>query len=535
MTGSHFRVKTLIFSLVFVGLGSIAITNVGLYYDEVHQAPASFIYKGLQSPFFNFYSFHGIPLMNMTYSGALKSHLYGFYLFLFNQDFSVLSWRMMGLLTVGLSLFLFGMLTGRIIPGRSLTLFYLLFISDVSILMMTRHDWGPVALALSLRILFIAFWIKGELENHPDKINSFILGLIAGISFYEKLSSLVLIMPLIYILLFNKERRSAKHFIVAFLGLTLGSIPVIAINLDTWIRQGVFFSLHEVKTTIELSISGFINYIPEYISLGAGKIVREFILGSSTPTIVSTLETILMVTLLSGSLLFAWLNRQRGKFTRLYIISLLSYLSIGSFIYFLPQHTWCHHWIIGTPFQYITIALLFASINYDSRELSHHRIVIMRRLNLVLVIALLALRSYLLVAVENDLIRGKISYKWSMEYTKLGQFAAQQPDDVLFIAGDWGIATQIYCLGNGRTNIIEVFSKSPFHDDHLKEIVSSGALNCIYLMFNERPIVVNDSTAADILSFVSILQGYNETDIVDALKFKNIKIFKYTRDISGKL
>ena len=85
------------FAAGFVAVASIRLEGQGLHYDELHQAPAAFAWVGKEAPFFNLVQVWGIPLLNMTYSGALKSTLLGWWLRLSGAPFGVVSWRMAGI------------------------------------------------------------------------------------------------------------------------------------------------------------------------------------------------------------------------------------------------------------------------------------------------------------------------------------------------------------------------------------------------------------------------------------------------------
>src|SRR4051794_21579117 len=65
-------------AIVFILLTSHHLDSQGLYYDELHQATAAFTYLGKHPTMFN-YEFHGISVLNMSYSGAIKSNIYGLY------------------------------------------------------------------------------------------------------------------------------------------------------------------------------------------------------------------------------------------------------------------------------------------------------------------------------------------------------------------------------------------------------------------------------------------------------------------------
>ena len=49
-------------------------------------------------------------------------------------------------------------------------------------------------------------------------------------------------------------------------------------------------------------------------------------------------------------------------------IIVVCYLAVGAGLFMLPNATWAHHWVIGTPFQYLAIAL---AIGPRARRLIH--------------------------------------------------------------------------------------------------------------------------------------------------------------------
>src|SRR5579862_254356 len=96
----------------FLFLTARHLNTPGLYYDELHQAIAAFDYIGRHYPSFN-HEFHGVPILNMSYSGAIKSNVYGLYLRFVEPHFTVVSWRLLGLLFAAGGLGAFYAATGR--------------------------------------------------------------------------------------------------------------------------------------------------------------------------------------------------------------------------------------------------------------------------------------------------------------------------------------------------------------------------------------------------------------------------------------
>jgi hypothetical protein len=127
-------------ALAFLALSTVRLDWQGMYYDEVHQAPASFFYIG-EHPALFVYPVLGIPVLNMGYSGAIKSAVYGAYLRLSGAHFTVFSWRLLGILFVSVGLLLFYRFAAVRLPVASSLVFLALFLTDTSAILMTRHDW----------------------------------------------------------------------------------------------------------------------------------------------------------------------------------------------------------------------------------------------------------------------------------------------------------------------------------------------------------------------------------------------------------
>src|SRR5438046_934415 len=93
----HAILVTVAATIVFVVMATYRIDRPGLYYDELHQATGAFAYIGRPTSMFFVEPIAGIPLMNMSYSGAIKTAIYGIYLRGSGLPFSILSWRLLGI------------------------------------------------------------------------------------------------------------------------------------------------------------------------------------------------------------------------------------------------------------------------------------------------------------------------------------------------------------------------------------------------------------------------------------------------------
>ena len=125
-------------------------------------------------------------------------------------------------------------------------------------------------------------------------------------------------------------------------------------------------------------------------------------------------------------------------------------ICIGLFL--LPQETWVHHWVVGTPFQYVAIGLGLETLLNASPLSTRSRLL---GLTTRLIVAiLLVTRIVGLEFLEGALWRGQTGKLWSPDLTELGRLAAAQANDAIFVAADWGVGTQIYCFANGRPGFV---------------------------------------------------------------------------------
>ena len=66
-------------------------------------------------------------------------------------------------------------------------------------------------------------------------------------------------------------------YIFCFLGLIIGSLPLILLNIASFIKFGYFVSLENTANNCKIFSNNFFLYFIKYISLGAGSNVKNFI------------------------------------------------------------------------------------------------------------------------------------------------------------------------------------------------------------------------------------------------------------------
>jgi hypothetical protein len=494
----------LVAAVAFLALSTCNLTGQGLNYDEVHQATAAFAYLPSPPPVaFAAYELAGVPVLNMSYSGAIKTGIFGLYLRLFDQDFSVINWRLTGLLFVSTALVLFGMIIPNNLSPVATATLLLLCLTDATLILASRHDWGPVALSFSLRLVFIAVWIRSELQRALALKGFFTLGLLVGVSVFEKLSSVVLLIPLIMILI--PKYRVGKTYVVVAIGLISGAMPLILVNIDSFFRFGTIVSLSEPSVSRSLDVQEFWSHIVSYGSLGNGEVAKAFILGTEPSFLTANLEPVLLwgalILLLAGSMVST-----QTRWYRMSLMMLGSYLLIGVVLFIFPLPTWVHHWIMGTPFQYCSIGLGVAAMA-SAQSASPVRFHAIRAAYLGVVALLASAHLFSSIDLMQSLSRGASATSWDPSLTRLGNFAAAHADESVFIAAEWGTANQIRVFVHGRTDVVYEtiwdYGSSAGKSDPSATDVDSGRL--LFMRYLPGPEHVLDTVANPRKRFLYLL------------------------------
>ena len=470
-------------ALLFMALAGVRIEAQGPQYDELHQATGAFTWLGEPAPpLFCMSAWNRVCVLNMPYSAALKTNLYGLYLRLVQPRFTLASWRWLGIVLIASGIVLFSVLARRALSLPGLAVFLALLLTDVTVLLDGRFDFGPVAISLGLRLALLGVWMGSWMgseagEGGPSARSSFVLGALTGFATFEKLSAVVLVPALAVLVLGSPGRRSRRHLVAAGAGLATGTLPLALINLGSLISYGRLVSPVSGGPAVDRSLSGLLSYGGEYLTLGHGGLFRAFMLGLGGQPWAEILEGILAGAVFL-SIAFLAARRDAPGSLRLAGLALAGYGAVGCGLWLLPRATWAHHWILGTPFQYAALALALSS------EAGRR----FRRPALAVLAALwIAARLPGLVAVEQAFARGAASPAWDPSLARLGEFAAARAGEAVFVASDWGVATQILCFGNGRPGLVH----EPFWHYHgpqtLRDILRTGNRRVFYLVRLRNP------------------------------------------------
>jgi hypothetical protein len=480
---------------IFMTLTTYRLERTGLYFDELHQAVGAFSWVGRPTEMFSILPIASRPVFNMPYSGAIKTTVYGLFLRISGRPFSIVSWRLIGILFSAGGITVFLLLTHERLTLVSQLILVALLLSDVNFLLQSRHDWGPVALAFLLRMLFLGLWVRWS--NHLTRTRCAVLGLLVGVAIFEKLSSAVLIAPLAIMLLPRSDVPWLKRFCYAAGGVLVGTMPVIAANIYWVVHHGELLALAVTKSSTQTMA----DYAFNYLALGNGRQQRQMIFNTAMHPWSEWLEAIALTGLIASTLFIAVRSRRRHEEMPIAATALLCYAAVAVGLRYLPTATSINHWIIGTPFQYLALALV-AGVREASFERLRTRLV----LGTLLAVLLFA-RMPAVISAYQAIRDDRYNLSWHPSINDGAKFVAAQPDDTIVIAADWGVGTQIFCMANGRQDFMfEVLSGGYDGPVTLEAMLDNPARQVAIVALPRPPR--DSATARRVLHDMAALKGW---------------------------
>lgn len=154
------------------------------------------------------------------------------------------------------------------------------------------------------------------------------------------------------------------------------------------------------------------------------------------------------------------------------------------------------------------------------------------RLLLRLVVGvLLTVRLAGLWSVENMLWQGEASRTWHPNLTQLGVFAAEHANEAIFVAADWGVATQIYCLSNGRHGLVQQIFSSYSGPADLLRLQKQFAVNVVYVVSLNPPSKVRLENTQRIFEDFESNSHWTEVKVEPLVaNFTAVKVRKFLFD-----
>jgi hypothetical protein len=221
--------------LIYFVLGLAVIPQTGLQDDELlFSAP---YFHVPDSAIFSLHIFHTqLPLMQLTYLGALKSWL--FLPILAGLPVSYLTIRLPALATGSLTIWLFFWLLERTNGRIAAWIGGILLATDTMFLFTTCFDWGPVVLQHLLAVAGMALLVKfiqDDFIQDEQRWALFLGFLCFGLALWDKALFAWFFSGLIVaaVAVFPREvwaRLSLKNVGLAAAGLCVGALPLIAYN-----------------------------------------------------------------------------------------------------------------------------------------------------------------------------------------------------------------------------------------------------------------------------------------------------------------
>lgn len=262
MLRARAEVLALVFCLLFVAVGSLWISEVGLQNDE------ALFSAGMYPPF------GPSPSMLMSYVGALKSYVY---LPIFKVwPPSAASVRFPALVLGGLTIWLFYLLLKRTLDTRTALAGTALIATDTSFLLTSRWDWGPVVLqhlCLAGGVLAVVLYTRQR------RLVWLFVGFLAfGLGLWDKaiFAWSLVGLGVAAVAVFPRRTFAAlswRAVAVASLGLATGAAPLILHNLKydfVTFRQNAGFSSEILGYKARLLLSAL-----DGSGLIGGSIVRD--------------------------------------------------------------------------------------------------------------------------------------------------------------------------------------------------------------------------------------------------------------------
>ncbi len=477
----------LLFALIYLDLP-------GLEYDE-----NIFVDAALGNVNGTFVEWHlplgpfDIPIMIMRYIGAVKSYLYAPIFAVFGTSVHTVRVPavLLGLLTLGLTY-----LTVKAMLGRWVALLcFILLATDPSFIFSNKLDWGPVALAMALRMasLYLLWrWLNnGRLRILGLACFLLGVGLFNKIVFAWFIGALALAFPLCFRARIRK-RLTAGAVLLALACFLAGCAPLIAYNIrfplltfkgqkmitSSW-SEGLIYRYNLFRNTLGGSeILYFINeQTPEELAETYRRpaedgmdsvftaILRWFPLQRSLTAHALVLALGLIVVLLL----------RRNLVERecvLFFLSLL--LIIVAFICLTAQATGLHHVIEVYPFVHILISYATCEAMRRARSLRAPTARNLAGGGLGAVIGLVAITPLVVDVgyIKAFKVRGGAG-RWSDAIYRLADYSKRNPGRHMLIM-DWGFDVQLVVLGRDRIHLEEAFVRA------LESDSESGKMQAIY-------------------------------------------------------
>jgi hypothetical protein len=217
-------------ALFFIALGTIFVNRTGIEEDEAMFA--SPLYR--EWCFFAIRFRHGrIPIMQMSYVGALKTWIYTPIAALWQPSAAML--RVPALILGAITIFLVWTLIDTVHSRRAAWAGSLFLATEAVFLLTNVFDWGPVAIQHVLLVSMLLSCVQWMRSMHDGWL--FLAAVCCGLAFWDKAIFIWMFSGLIAgSLVFwrvIRDRFTWKRAAIVVTGIALGGAPLIGYNLKT--------------------------------------------------------------------------------------------------------------------------------------------------------------------------------------------------------------------------------------------------------------------------------------------------------------
>jgi 4-amino-4-deoxy-L-arabinose transferase-like glycosyltransferase len=420
---------------VYFGIATWALGRMGLYYDEMF-----FVNAALGRPAGNLFvslEWHGVPLMLMPYIGALKAWIYYPIFKIFGV--TALSVRLPAILIGASAIWITYEYVRRLFSPSAGWIAASLLAVDPSFIFHTRWDWGTTALMMFLKSLFlvgVCEWLRtGRLWpcwlalgaaalGVFDKLNFMWVPVAAGLS-------ILIVYPRRVWEFVRRDRLNAA----LFLGAVVAMLTTFLIYQQTHLPKNWWISPSqmqarwaEVLRLLRISVGGAGPYF--------------FIFAREIPSASIHVVVLGMASLLAVCAAASGLRSGSNLRSLTFLAVFGTFIFLQLFI--TRQATGSHHIMMLCPVGLVLLAGLTWTAFRTQRRISS------------------ILATVALLAVVTSSLRVDLDYLKSPEQSvrnpnwDRGSYAllgfAQQHRQQRFICVDWGIATVLVGLTQGKVD-----------------------------------------------------------------------------------
>jgi len=351
-----------------------------------------------------------------------------------------------------------------------------LIATDPTLILTTRGDWGPVAIAFALRAgtLYYSWrWWRSGGERTGALVAA---GLMLGLGVYDKASFLWFVFALVGVgviaWLFNRNppRLGFRQLAIGVAAVIAGSAPLWLYNLSSnWITFRLVVLPGE-----KASLSRLMQLVPERTgvlrALFDAQAVASWMTGERlAPHFGITISLLLPLSIASAVCLIVIAIWKR-RWSLLFLPALTAAMLVQ--MYLTPRPIWIHHWIGIFPFPHLGIGLVVSLLWQAAEGLS--RKVIALTVSATVIVAV-AFNLVTMVQFHRAMYAHGSADPWSDAIYPLSETLEQGFGNRSIQVMDWGIFNQLYLLSAGRLKLSEPIYKyadSPEPDANLLRLVS---------------------------------------------------------------